>query len=38
MVILHRRLLRLLAATALTLTACFNASDGTTAEAAPAPR
>ncbi|MFI6124620.1 glycoside hydrolase family 27 protein [Streptomyces sp. NPDC051064] len=35
MVPLHRRLLRLLAATALTLTACVTASGGTTAEAAP---
>ncbi|CAL9369347.1 hypothetical protein SUDANB1_00830 [Streptomyces sp. enrichment culture] len=33
--VLHRRLLRLLTATALTLTACFTASTGTTAEAAP---
>ncbi|QOV40475.1 lectin [Streptomyces ferrugineus] len=35
MVPVHRRLLRLLAATALTLTACVTASAGTTAEAAP---
>jgi alpha-galactosidase len=35
MVSLHRRLLRLLTATALTLTACVTASAGTTAEAAP---
>ncbi|MFE7764382.1 glycoside hydrolase family 27 protein [Streptomyces sp. NPDC057438] len=35
MVPLHTRLLRLLAATALTLTACVTASAGTTAEAAP---
>ncbi|MEU9229924.1 RICIN domain-containing protein [Streptomyces massasporeus] len=33
--VLHRRLLRLLTATALTLTACVTASAGTTAEAAP---
>ncbi|MEU0169670.1 ricin-type beta-trefoil lectin domain protein [Streptomyces iakyrus] len=33
--VLRRRLLRLLTATALTLTACFTASAGTTAEAAP---
>ncbi|MFJ4534721.1 glycoside hydrolase family 27 protein [Streptomyces tibetensis] len=33
--VLHRRLLRLLTATALTLTACVSASAGTTAEAAP---
>ncbi|MFE9021383.1 glycoside hydrolase family 27 protein [Streptomyces sp. NPDC007808] len=32
---LHRRLVRLLAATALTLTACVTSSVGTTAEAAP---
>ncbi|MFF5856382.1 glycoside hydrolase family 27 protein [Streptomyces sp. NPDC012751] len=35
MVPLHRRLLRLLAATALTLSACATASAGTTAQAAP---
>ncbi|MFI6014618.1 glycoside hydrolase family 27 protein [Streptomyces sp. NPDC051243] len=35
MVPIHRRLLRLLTATALTLTACVTASVGTTAEAAP---
>ncbi|MEU2225934.1 ricin-type beta-trefoil lectin domain protein [Streptomyces sp. NPDC018347] len=35
MVPLHRRLLRLLAATALTLSACATASVGTTAQAAP---
>ncbi|WP_128376854.1 glycoside hydrolase family 27 protein [Streptomyces cavernae] len=35
MVPIHRRLLRLLTATALTLTACVTASAGTTAEAAP---
>ncbi|PPS67428.1 MULTISPECIES: glycoside hydrolase family 27 protein [Streptomyces] len=35
MVSLHRRLLRLLTATALTLTACVTASADTTAEAAP---
>ncbi|GHK05302.1 alpha-galactosidase [Streptomyces sp. Y2F8-2] len=35
MVPMHRRLLRLVAATALTLSACVTASAGTTAEAAP---
>ncbi|MFJ8807101.1 glycoside hydrolase family 27 protein [Streptomyces sp. NPDC102490] len=35
MVSLHRRLLRLLTATALTLTACVTASAGSTAQAAP---
>jgi alpha-galactosidase len=35
MVSLHRRLLRLLTATALTLTACVTASAGSTADAAP---
>jgi alpha-galactosidase len=35
MVSIHRRLLRLLTATALTLSACVTASAGTTAEAAP---
>ncbi|MFC3572106.1 glycoside hydrolase family 27 protein [Streptomyces yaanensis] len=35
MVPMHRRLLRLLTATALTLSACVTASAGTTAEAAP---
>ncbi|MFI2206474.1 glycoside hydrolase family 27 protein [Streptomyces sp. NPDC020192] len=35
MVPMHRRLLRLLTATALTLTACVTASAGTTAEATP---
>ncbi|POX50662.1 RICIN domain-containing protein [Streptomyces sp. Ru72] len=35
MALLHRRLLRLLTATALTLSACVTASAGTTAQAAP---